>query len=227
MSEKIPISIVVPAYDSELSIAPCLDAIFENGADGMEVIVVDDASKDNTVAIAKRYDVKVIRCEQNMGAAYARMMGEKHAKNDIILFCDSDVIIGDDTLARVQNALGTDCETVAVVGLFSKEHPNVDFFSNYKNLYMNHIFTRCPQDIDFLFGTVFGIRKGHLRMPKTSKRYGEDTECGMRLVDSGERIILDKKLEVIHMKKYGLLSLLKNDMRISRHFTRIFLANMG
>ena len=55
------ISIVIPTYNSSRFMPNLLDSIFKNKIDDMEVVIVDDLSTDDTVEIANRYPVKVIK----------------------------------------------------------------------------------------------------------------------------------------------------------------------
>ncbi len=221
------VSIVIPTYNSKKTISKCLDPIIKIKDIDIEIIVVDDLSDDKTLSIAKKYPINIIELEENKGPANARYIGEKKAKNDIIVFIDSDIVIVENTIRRIITGFEDNSDISAIVGLFSKKHPNNDFYSNYKNLYMNYIFNKCSTEIDFLFGSIFAIKKGLLEMPDISKRFGEDTESGLRLNKRGHKIILDKDLEVIHLKQYDLQSILRNDYIISYHFTRIFLGKKG
>jgi glycosyltransferase involved in cell wall biosynthesis len=83
-------SIVIPAYNEEKYIAGSLAAIVKQ--DALEVIVVDNASTDNTFSIAGQFrNVKVIR-EQRKGVQYARETGRKKAKGSILAYLDADSI---------------------------------------------------------------------------------------------------------------------------------------
>lgn len=193
---------------------------------GDEVIVVDDASTDETPHIARKYGCKVKVQSENQGSAKARLKGQEAAKNQHLLFIDSDVLLMEDTLDRVRDNFNENPDK-AFVGLFSKNHPTKGFYSNYKNLYMNYIFNKCPDEIDFFFGSIFAIKKGELDNPVHNERYGEDSDTGLNISKKGKVILLDKNLEVIHLKEYSLTSLLKNDYCISYYFTRLFLENKG
>jgi glycosyltransferase involved in cell wall biosynthesis len=72
------VSIVIPTYNSEKTLAKCLESIKNQNYKNIEIIVVDKNSRDKTVEIAKSYDVKVFvikakeRCQQvNFGAKKA------------------------------------------------------------------------------------------------------------------------------------------------------------
>ena len=87
------ISVIVPAYNAQRTLGPCLEALRSQtvALDCYEVIVVDDGSTDNTAAIALRYDVHLIR-QLNAGPAAARNRGARAASGEILLFTDADCV---------------------------------------------------------------------------------------------------------------------------------------
>lgn len=87
------ISVVIPAHNREKYIKRCLDSIINQSYAPYEIIVVDDASTDNTIQVVERYScpiVRLIKCKINGGAQKARNIGIKEAKGDWIAFLDSD-----------------------------------------------------------------------------------------------------------------------------------------
>ncbi len=89
------LSFIVPAYNEGLFIKKCLQTITElcqiNHVDA-EVIVIDNGSTDNTVALACQYTSKVYSIERNSVSA-ARNMGIQKAGSDLVAFIDADVVI--------------------------------------------------------------------------------------------------------------------------------------
>lgn len=217
-------SVIVPTYNSGKTIKRCLEAVLCSDFKEFEVIVVDDASTDNTVEIAGAFPVKVVRLEKHSGASHARNTGQKQAKHGVLVFVDSDIMINKDTLSRIINTFEAQPEVAAIVGILSKSHPNKDFFSRYKNLYMNYVFNRCARYIDFIYGSCYGIRKERSEPYDVTYSAGEDTELGMRLSNKGYRILLDKNIQVMHLKGYSFLSFVRNDFRIPYSWARLFIA---
>lgn len=88
------ISVIIPLYNKELSIAQTLDSVLgQEGAD-FEVVIVDDSSTDKSYAIAEEYAHKDTRIrlfqQENGGPAKARNTGARNAKSEWILFLDAD-----------------------------------------------------------------------------------------------------------------------------------------
>lgn len=101
------VSIVIPAYNCEYTLGRALDSIINQDYSNIEVIVVDDGSKDGTYEVInsylkKDYRIKAIK-QQNMGPSSARNKGIELATGDYFMFVDAD-----DELER--NSLGTSVE---------------------------------------------------------------------------------------------------------------------
>ena len=71
-------SIIIPVYNVEKYIKKCLDSVFSQTDKDFEVIVVNDGTKDNSMDIVKKYDVKIIN-QKNQGLSVARNRGVKEA----------------------------------------------------------------------------------------------------------------------------------------------------
>ena len=89
------ISIVVPAYNKEPYIKQCMDSLVNQTFKNIEIIVVDDASTDNTLQILRDYEkkdsrVKIIAKEHNCGRHVARKTGVQETIGDYVLFVDAD-----------------------------------------------------------------------------------------------------------------------------------------
>lgn len=89
------VSVIVPVYNSEQELRDCLDSLVEQTEKDIEIIVIDDASTDNSPAIEAEYqkkypNVKVYRNERNLGQSETRNRGIELAEGDYIAFLDSD-----------------------------------------------------------------------------------------------------------------------------------------
>ena len=88
------ISIIVPVYNVEKYIHPCLDSIIAQTYQDWEAILVDDGSTDKSGTICDEYAQKdarfVVVHKQNEGVAKARITAFEHSKGELITFIDSD-----------------------------------------------------------------------------------------------------------------------------------------
>ena len=107
MSETLSISIIVPVFNAEKYLKRCVESILnQNFNKPFEIILIDDASTDDSINILKRFKspiIKLISQKFNSGPASTRNTGLKHAKGKYIFFCDADDTISTDTLVTLYN----------------------------------------------------------------------------------------------------------------------------
>lgn len=103
------VSIIVPIYNVESYLKACLDSLVNQTYSTIEIIAVDDGSKDSSGTIADEYaskysNVRVIH-KQNGGLSSARNAGLEVAKGDYIAFIDSDDLVSLDYVELMAMAL--------------------------------------------------------------------------------------------------------------------------
>ena len=93
MSNRPLVSVVIPTYNYAHFIAETIESVLAQTYPNMEVIVVDDASTDDTVDVIERFGgsgIQYVRHSTNKGLAGARNTGIEHASGAFITFIDSD-----------------------------------------------------------------------------------------------------------------------------------------
>lgn len=216
------ISVVVPTRNSQATLGPCLDAIFANSHPPSEVFVVDCGSTDESYRrIVARYPVTLLETNGE-GKGSGRNLGIRAAGGDVIVLLDADVVIPPDAFARVVARFRERPDVDVINGLLAKSGPHDDFFSEYKNLYMNYRFRKMPEEIDFLFTSFTAFRK------ETGVQFRDaikpkDTESGQQMAkEEGRKILFDRDLEVVHWKRYTFWKLLYNDFIVPYGWAKIF-----
>jgi glycosyltransferase involved in cell wall biosynthesis len=209
------VSVVVPAYDNAAGLEECLRALVPGGAH--EIIVVDDASTDDTGAVAARFGVKVLRLERNSGAGAARNRGAKEATGDVLLFVDSDVVAAPDTIARVNRVLEERPDVVAVFGSYDAAPRAPGLVSQFRNLLHHFVHQQGEREASTFWAGCGAVRRAAFEESGgfdtgSYTRAIEDIELGYRLRGAGHRILLDKQLEVTHLKRWTLASFLRTDV---------------
>ncbi|MBF0122116.1 MAG: glycosyltransferase family 2 protein [Candidatus Omnitrophica bacterium] len=221
------ISVVVTACNNAELLSRCLEALSRSTNQDFELIVVDDASKDGTVDVARRFTDKVIAFESHRGVNEARTVGYTTARGELIVNLDADVLVFPDTLDKIRSVFALCPEADAVTGMLSKKHPFQNFSSQYKNLYMHYIFNQLPRRVTFLYGSLFIFRREIAKEHISDIRYGGDTLFGQQLWLKGKTIYLDKSIEVEHVKHYDLRKLIRNDFDVPFYWSCIFLRYRG
>lgn len=92
MMKDPTVSVVIPTHNRAAYLADAIDSVIQQRYEDLEVIVVDDASTDETAGVLARLDgtVRVLRSEINIERGAARNLGARSARGDIIAFLDSD-----------------------------------------------------------------------------------------------------------------------------------------
>ncbi len=221
------ISAVIPSYNSEKTIRPCLEAIFNSDYKDFEVIFVNDASIDKSAEIAKLFPCKVIYNKTNLGKAASKNIGLGYAVAQTVVFIDSDVIIEKNTLQSIADVFKNNPALAAVMGMPTSQNPYLNFTSQYKTIYMSYIFSRMPRAADFLHGSIQAFNRDMVFKKYSllfdERLYCDDIEMGVKIKEKGGDILLSQDIHFTHMKSYTLRSLLKNDYRTASGFARILL----
>ena len=91
----VNLTIIIPVYNSQKYLFECLNSACKQIKKNVEVIIVDDFSKDNSIKISKNFSkkfnfVKLIKLKRNRGVSHCRNVGINSAKGEYIQFLDSD-----------------------------------------------------------------------------------------------------------------------------------------
>lgn len=114
---KIKVSVIIPVYNAEKFIERCLESVIHQSLSDIELIIVNDGSKDGSLDILRKYKNQysnVVLIEQeNTGQGVARNRAIEVAQGDFLSFVDSDDYIEKDMLKILyQNAIENDADIV-------------------------------------------------------------------------------------------------------------------
>ena len=113
MLERPHLSIVIPAYNEEQRLVPTMDRVLEWRAEqsfGIEVLVADDGSKDDTCGVVERYaashpNITLVRNGANRGKGFSVGHGVSRAIGELILFTDADLSTPIEEFAQLEAKL--------------------------------------------------------------------------------------------------------------------------
>jgi len=109
-------SVVIPALNEATFIADTLESLANQRFDGeVEIIVVDNNSRDKTSAVALGLGAKVVK-EKNPGVCWARQAGTTAATGEIIVSTDADTFFSPDWLASIDKQFRKNPRVIAVAG---------------------------------------------------------------------------------------------------------------
>jgi GT2 family glycosyltransferase len=212
----LSISIVIPVHNGGESFRFCLSRI-SVFADVYEVIVVADGDTCASRVAAEEYGIKVLTIPVCGGPAQARNLGAMAATGDILFFIDADVTIKSDTTTRIIQAFEQEADLAAVIGSYDDEPGENNFLSQYKNLFHHYTHQTAKEEAFTFWGACGAIRRDiFLSLGGFDESYRrpsiEDIEFGYRLKKAGYKIRLCKDLQVKHLKRWTIFSLLKAEI---------------
>ena len=158
MMNKYKVSVIVPVYGVEKYISKCLNSLVNQTLNDIEIIVVNDGTKDNSQKIideyVKKYPDKVKSfIKENGGQGSARNYGLKQATGEYIGYVDSDDYVELDMYEKLYNKAINDNLDIAICG-------NYNVSEDYKNkkIDLEHI-NYEDNKINALLGKkLYGIR---------------------------------------------------------------------
>lgn len=129
------VSVIVPVYQAEKYISQCLQSILNQTYREIEVILVDDGSKDHSLKICNTFAqkddrVKVLH-QENQGVSAARNRGLNEARGDYILFVDSDDTIENTMIEYMIAKAEEGCYDIVICG--------------FDHVYIDRIETKIPK----------------------------------------------------------------------------------
>ena len=117
---NILVSIIVPMYNSEKYIERCVKSLISQSYKNIEIVLVDDGSKDKTIEILKIYKDKDSRIKlykkKNRGASSARNYGLEKCTGDYILFVDADDYIDSNMVQDMVTMVDITANTMVLSG---------------------------------------------------------------------------------------------------------------
>lgn len=211
------VSIIMPTYNREKTIQIAVDSILNQTYSNIELIIVDDGSKDKTIEKLQKINderIKIFKLDKNMGANYARNFGIKKATGKYITFQDSDDIAD---LIKIEELLN-----------FVKQEKCEVVFCNIrvkkKNKYKEIIKKQMNDDevLNKLLWGNFISTEALLCERKVFKEISFDSELP-RFQDWDLVIRIAQKYNIKHFNKSLLTAIVQNDS-ITRNHTKGIIA---
>jgi GT2 family glycosyltransferase len=213
------ISVIVPVYNGQDTLRQCLEMVYKSEAVEFECIVVDDGSKDGTLAVLESFPVKLVQIEGGpLGPANARNRGAEVANGEILFFLDADVLIKPDTLSKIAATFAECPEVDALFGSYDETPAKADFLSQYKNLLHHYVHQQGHENASTFWSGCGAVRKdvftkvGGFDASLYPHPSIEDIELGSRLKQHNHQILLKKDVQVKHLKRWSLMGLIKTDV---------------
>ena len=231
------VSVIIPNYNGGNTIGKCLEAALASRHGNFEVIVVDDDSRDNSLAIIAQYPCRLVRLAQHGGAAVARNTGVQHARGEMLFFTDADCLMQGDTLALAARSLASEGSGVIIGGSYTLAPYDRRFCSRFQSIFINFFETRHAPAADYIATHALAVDadlfRRHQGFAEDLLPILEDVEFSHRLRRAGCRLVMNPAIQVQHIFDYSLFRSLRNALVKSKYWTcyavrnRDLLANSG
>src|SRR5258706_6877430 len=237
MKESAPVSVVIPAYNSENYIRQAIESVLAQTLPVSEIIVVDDGSTDHTSEVAESLGAIVIR-QRNKGVSAARNVGVRTAQHDWVAFIDQDDLWEHEKI---------ESQWAAIL-----RYPDVGIVSCHMRWFEHDITSGCSSELDlrdaitpteqddgrvtYLHRVKDELRFGRMAdyvssvlirrdlllsvgMFNESLSQNEDLECFLRVVARGPLANVRKSL--VRRRVHGKNSSLNNPEAVSSSYYQI------
>lgn len=228
--KKYPLcSIIILNYNSKLYLKNCLDSLMKQTYPNFEIIVVDNASTDDSLKIMKNYPkIKLIKNKSNLGFAGGNNVGIRSSKGKYVVFIDSDTLVDKNCISELIKVAEMD-EKIGVVGckvyylLAGNQKSNILQYAGGKlHKFLNfYLFTtkigntkkdlgqyEKIKEVDFAHGCAFLIKKSMTDkiglMDEKYFLYGEETDLHYRAKEVGYKIFYAPEAKIWHFGSPGI-----------------------
>jgi GT2 family glycosyltransferase len=217
------LSVVVPVRNGGRDFERCLQRLRGSSLADYELIVVDDASTDQSAATAGEAGATLLRLPVPRGPAAARNLGAQAASSQLIFFLDADVAVHPETLARSLARFERDPSLCALFGSYDDQPAAPGLVSQYRNLLHHFVHQQGVFQDGIRPAHTFWTGCGAIRRsvfleyggfdPRLYPRPAiEDIELGYRLTRTGHRIVLARDVLATHMKRWTLREMIRTDI---------------
>jgi len=189
------VSLVVPTFNNEKTIKLCLDSLKQQLSKNDEIIIVDSFSKDKTVEICKDYTKNIIFTKKKRSGA--RNIGWKKAKNEVIIFIESDSIYDKKYIYIVKELMkNEDISCVLDKRAFYKPDNWVSkTLQKEFELRQNNNYNNSPPNPWIIKKEILKKVNGF----DENLEYGEDADIGIRIKEKEYKIYFEKKAIQYHL----------------------------
>ena len=234
---SVKISVVIPCYNEEAYLGETLEALWHQDVprEHFEVVVVDNNSKDATVAVAKHKGADKIVSETRQGTNFARQAGIDAASGEIIAFLDADCIPPAGWLSYILHALNNrHPKTVGIAGayrfnlsktdpLYWADHAFMWLFYPAVAAVMGKMLKKGGVIIGGNFATYkkFLVEMGGLDTSKVF--FGDDASIAKRLGQFGH-VKFDPKLYVLSStRRFEREGLIRTNLHYIKHYVKVMM----
>src|ERR1700722_3046702 len=210
------LSVIIPIRNRREHLISCLAAIAASSRKADEIVVVDDSSGDDSADVARGHGCRVVSLTGGAhGPARARNRGVAASSGNIIVFVDSDVLVHQETLLRIEQQFLADAGLCGLFGSYDDNPTAPGIVSGYRNLLHHHVHTHNRRNASTFWAGCGAIRRdAFLAADGFDETYPwlEDVELGLRLHAGAHRLLLCPEIQATHRKHWSFWGMIKTDI---------------
>jgi len=214
------VSVVILNYNGKPFIKRCLETVLADPYEPKEILLVDNASQDDSLAIARQMQerITIVENPQNYGFPKGCNQGIKLARGDIIVLLNVDTAVRRDWLIELIQPFKESAE-IGVTGskLLFLDGKNIQFAGggmrpNGLTYHEGYAFPDTgeydfPREVEYITGASMAIRRDLLEraggLDEGFPLYYEDLDICRRIHDMGYRILYQPSSVVLHYETFG------------------------
>jgi len=148
MKKYLPVSVVIPIFNSSKTIIRCLESVNNQRGLPSEVIIIDDFSNDNSIIIVNDYinnhkllNIILLKNNTNKGPSFSRNIGILKSKFEYIAFLDSDDTWHEEKLNIQYNFMKKN-KNILLTGHDHINYSNINSFKNLRRIHNKYIYIK-------------------------------------------------------------------------------------
>lgn len=216
--DNLSVRVVIPAYAAMASLSRCVESILRSDLPAAcEIVVVDDGGNDGLEALSHVAKFSVVR-SMRQNASLSRNAGCRDFKGDVVVFIDADVQVDPQAIRHLLTPIcAGSCD--ASFGSYSDEGAGLNFYQQYKQLYVSRIYSRQAGAVeDFFWTALCAVKRNAFEAvggfnPDLPGHIGEDVEFGQQLTHLKFRVTNLPEAKGKHLKDYSFGSVVRNDFK--------------
>jgi glycosyltransferase involved in cell wall biosynthesis len=208
MTESPCISVIVPFFNNELTLAPCIESLLAQVSVGgeQEILLINNGSTDRSPSIAAHYPEVTVLEEPNLGAYAARNTAIRTARSPLLAFTDADCVAASDWLRSILDGMA-DPAVAVLLGHFrypASATVGLRLLGAYENAKVDYVLHHCEPDHYFGYANNMAVRASvfeELGLFKEWKR-AADSELLHRLpaMRPEQRVAYRPSMRVTHLE---------------------------
>ncbi len=220
------ISVIIPSYNSEKTIARCISSLKNQDFDEEFEIILVDSSEDTTALIVKEKfpEIRFIHLPQKTDPGTARNIGLRQSNGDLIAFIDSDCYADKDWLSQIRISHQSDFDCVGGVIFNANDRSDSVGWAGYIAEFRDFLPSNSKQRVSHIPTCNISYKK------KVFEQFGEfdgsyypqeDLVFNYKINLGGVQILLNPEIKIHHLHRSVLSDFFKHQFRIGNITARV------